>query len=78
MLKDPYVLDFLGLNDRYLESDLEDAILREMEPFLLELGVGFTFVARQKRLRSTTRISIWICCSTIASFAGSLRSNSSW
>ncbi|WP_322067294.1 PDDEXK nuclease domain-containing protein [Burkholderia ubonensis] len=50
VLKDPYVLDFLGLNDHYLERDLEDAILREMEQFLLELGAGFTFVARQKRL----------------------------
>ncbi|MPW18010.1 DUF1016 family protein [Paraburkholderia sp. CNPSo 3157] len=50
LLKDPYVLDFLGLNDHYLEKDLEDAILREMEQFLLELGAGFTFVARQKRL----------------------------
>jgi predicted nuclease of restriction endonuclease-like (RecB) superfamily len=50
LLKDPYVLDFLGLNDHYLERDLEDAILREMEQFLLELGAGFTFVARQKRL----------------------------
>ena len=51
LLKDPYVLDFLGLNDRYLERDLEDAILREMEQFLLELGAGFTFVARQKRIQ---------------------------
>lgn len=51
VLKDPYVLDFLGLNDRYLEKDLEDAILRELEQFLLELGTGFTFVARQKRLQ---------------------------
>lgn len=51
LLKDPYVLDFLGLNDHYLEKDLEDAILREMEQFLLELGAGFTFVARQKRLQ---------------------------
>lgn len=51
VLKDPYVLDFLGLNDRYLEKDLEDAILRELEQFLLELGAGFTFVARQKRLQ---------------------------
>ena len=51
MLKDPYVLDFLGLQDRYLEKDLEDAILRELENFLLELGAGFTFVARQKRLQ---------------------------
>ncbi|MDH2997691.1 nuclease [Pasteurellaceae bacterium LFhippo2] len=51
VLKDPYVLDFLGLSDRYLEKDLEDAILREIEQFLLELGVGFTFIARQKRIQ---------------------------
>ncbi|MGZ9709347.1 PDDEXK nuclease domain-containing protein [Glaciimonas sp. GNP009] len=51
VLKDPYVLDFLGLQDRYLERDLEDAILRELENFLLELGAGFSFVARQKRLQ---------------------------
>lgn len=51
LLKDPYVLDFLGLKDRYLEKDLEDAILRELENFLLELGAGFTFVARQKRIQ---------------------------
>jgi predicted nuclease of restriction endonuclease-like (RecB) superfamily len=51
VLKDPYVLDFLGLQDRYLEKDLEDAILRELEHFLLELGAGFTFVARQKRIQ---------------------------
>lgn len=51
LLKDPYVLDFLGLNDRYLERDLEDAILREIEQFLLELGAGFTFVARQQRIQ---------------------------
>lgn len=51
ILKDPYVLDFLDLNDRYLEKDLEDAILRELEQFLLELGTGFTFVARQKRVQ---------------------------
>ncbi len=51
VLKDPYILDFLGLNDRYLEKDFEDAILRELEHFLLELGIGFTFVARQKRLQ---------------------------
>ena len=51
VLKDPYVLDFLGLQDRYLEKDLEDAILRELELFLLELGAGFTFIARQKRIQ---------------------------
>lgn len=51
VLKDPYILDFLDLNDRYMERDLEDAILREIEQFLLELGAGFTFVARQKRIQ---------------------------
>ena len=51
LLKDTYVLDFLGLQDRYLEKDLEDAILRELEQFLLELGAGFSFVARQKRIQ---------------------------
>lgn len=48
VLKDPYILDFLDLNDRYLEKDLEDAILREVEHFILELGSGFSFIARQK------------------------------
>src|SRR5262249_13696132 len=47
---DPYVLDFLLLHDSYSERALEAAILREIEAFLLELGVGFTFVARQKRI----------------------------
>lgn len=51
IFRDPYILDFLGLRDRYLEKDLEDAILRELEQFLLELGAGFTFVARQKRIQ---------------------------
>jgi predicted nuclease of restriction endonuclease-like (RecB) superfamily len=51
VLKDPYLLDFLGLTDRFLERDLEDAILRELETFLLELGAGFSFVARQKRIQ---------------------------
>lgn len=51
LLKDPYVLDFLDLKDRFLERDLEDAILRELETFLLELGSGFSFIARQKRIQ---------------------------
>lgn len=50
VFRDPYMLDFLSLPHDYNERDLEDAILREMERFLLELGVGFTFVARQKRI----------------------------
>lgn len=50
VFRDPYFLDFLGLKDTYSEKDLEAAILREMEAFILELGVGFTFVERQKRI----------------------------
>ena len=51
LLKDPYILDFLELKDHYVERDFEDAILRELESFLLELGAGFSFVARQKRIQ---------------------------
>jgi RecB family endonuclease NucS len=43
-------LDFLGLKDGYLENDIESAILKELELFILELGKGFTFVERQKRM----------------------------
>lgn len=51
VMRDPYILDFLGLRDSWQESDLEAAIVREMEAFLLELGAGFCFVARQKRIQ---------------------------
>lgn len=50
VFRDPYLLGFLGLRDIYAEKDLEAAILREMESFLLELGAGFAFVERQKRI----------------------------
>ena len=50
-IKDPFVLEFLGLKDEYSESDLEEALIRGLETFLLELGGDFTFVGRQKRLR---------------------------
>jgi len=50
VFRDPYFLDFLGLTGAFREKDLEAAILREMEAFILELGAGFTFVARQKRI----------------------------
>src|SRR6185295_16083287 len=50
VFKDPYFLDFLGLRDTYSEKDLESAILREIERFLLEMGAGFAFVERQKRI----------------------------
>lgn len=48
--KDPYFLDFLGLQNTFLEKDLEQSILRELEAFILELGRGFAFVERQKRM----------------------------
>jgi predicted nuclease of restriction endonuclease-like (RecB) superfamily len=50
-LKDPVTLNFIGLNDHYPEKDLKNIILRDIEQFLLELGAGFTFIARQKRLQ---------------------------
>ena len=50
VFRDPYLLDFLGLSGAYSEKDLEAAILREMESFLLEMGNGFCFVERQKRM----------------------------
>ncbi|MBI5639629.1 MAG: DUF1016 domain-containing protein [Nitrospirae bacterium] len=50
-IKDPFVLEFLGLRDEYSESDLEEALIRQLESFLLELGGDFTFVGRQRRLR---------------------------
>jgi predicted nuclease of restriction endonuclease-like (RecB) superfamily len=49
-IKDPYVLEFPGLKDEYSESQLEEAFIHHLEEFLLELGIGFTFVARQKRI----------------------------
>jgi predicted nuclease of restriction endonuclease-like (RecB) superfamily len=55
VFRDPYFLDFLGLKDTYAEKDVESAILREMESFILELGVGFCFVARQKRMQIDDR-----------------------
>jgi predicted nuclease of restriction endonuclease-like (RecB) superfamily len=48
--KDPYFLDFLGLKDGYLEKDVESAIIKELELFILELGKGFSFIERQKRI----------------------------
>ena len=51
VLRDPLVLEFLNLRDEYSETDLEDALVRHLETFLLELGGDFTFVGRQRRLR---------------------------
>lgn len=50
-VKDPYILEFLGLKDEYSESDLENALIHRLEHFLLELGTDFCFVGRQKRIR---------------------------
>ena len=50
-IKDPLVLEFLDLKDEYSEGDLEDALVHQVEDFLLELGGNFTFIGRQKRLR---------------------------
>jgi predicted nuclease of restriction endonuclease-like (RecB) superfamily len=50
-VRDPYLLEFLNLKDEYGESDLEEALIRHLEWFLLEMGTGFTFVARQKKVR---------------------------
>lgn len=50
VFRDPYLLDFLGLTGSHVERDVEDAILKELEAFILELGTDFAFVARQKRI----------------------------
>jgi predicted nuclease of restriction endonuclease-like (RecB) superfamily len=50
VFRDPYFLDFLGLSGQHAEQDVEDAILRELEAFILEMGTDFAFVARQKRI----------------------------
>jgi predicted nuclease of restriction endonuclease-like (RecB) superfamily len=59
VFRDPYFLDFLNLKGAFQEKDLEAALLREMESFVLELGEGFAFVARQKRLQIGGR-DYWI------------------
>jgi len=50
VFKDPYLLDVFGLNENFLEGDLEKAVLSELEAFILEFGNGFAFMARQKRM----------------------------
>ena len=55
VFRDPYILDFLGLKDAYAEKDVETAILREVESFILELGIGFAFLERQKRMQIDTK-----------------------
>jgi predicted nuclease of restriction endonuclease-like (RecB) superfamily len=50
IFKDPYFLNSLGIKDGYLEKDLENAILKDIEEFILEIGKGFAFIERQKRM----------------------------
>jgi len=50
-IRDPYILEFLELKDEYSENDLEDALIKHLEAFLLELGGDFAFISRQKRLK---------------------------
>ena len=65
--KDPYFVDFLGLQDTFLENNIEQAILRELKAFILELEKGFAFVERQKRMISMVRIFTLICFFTTLS-----------
>ena len=68
-IKDPYVLEFLDLKDEYSESDLEDALIRRLEDFLLELGEGFTFIGGSAGCVSTRPGIGWTCCCSIAGCA---------
>jgi len=69
VFRDPYILDFLGLKDTYSEKDVEAAILREMEAFILELGVGSVLWPASIACKSTTGITTWTCCSITANSA---------
>jgi predicted nuclease of restriction endonuclease-like (RecB) superfamily len=55
IFRDPYILDFLGLSDKFSEKDLESAILAELQYFIIELGNDFAFMARQKRITIDNR-----------------------
>lgn len=71
LIKDPYVFEFLGLEERvrYSENDLESAIIEKLEHFLLELGKGFLFEARQKRFTlDGDNFFTWIWCFTTACY----------
>jgi len=76
-IKDPFVLEFLNLKDEYSENDLEEALILQLEHFLLELGGDFAFVGRQRRRGSATSGIVWTSSSSIASCAVSSSSISS-
>jgi predicted nuclease of restriction endonuclease-like (RecB) superfamily len=67
MIRDPYVFEFLGLKreELYTETQLERALLDHLQEFLLEMGKGFCFVARQQRITFDNEHYYWTCCSTI-------------
>jgi len=65
VFRDPYCLDFLGLKDAYAEKDLEAAILRQMESFILELGAVSRFSSGRREWSWTKSTIIWIFCSSI-------------
>ena len=65
-IKDPFVLEFLDLKDEYSESDLEDALVRHLETFLLELGDDFCFLAGRGGCASAASGTGWTCCSFTA------------
>jgi predicted nuclease of restriction endonuclease-like (RecB) superfamily len=69
VFRDPYILDLLQLSDSYSERDLETAILRDIEAFLLEMGSGFSFVARQKRMAIDGEDQLLTCFFIIGSCA---------
>ena len=62
IIKDPYVLEFLDLPSSYSEKELEDRIISNLQMFLLELGKGFSFVARQFRMEIGRRQFMLIWC----------------
>jgi predicted nuclease of restriction endonuclease-like (RecB) superfamily len=55
VLRDPYILDFLGLKDTYAEKDVEAAISHELESFILELGISFAFLERREQMQIDAR-----------------------
>lgn len=67
-VRDPYLLEFLNLKDEYSETDLEEALIRHLESFLLELGTGFTLPGRNAFASATPGIES-ICSSTTEHFA---------
>lgn len=64
IIRDPYVLEFIGIpqGEHFLESDLESALLSKLQHFLLELGKGYSFVARQKRITFGDKHFLLIWC----------------